>query len=136
MSSFSGSVTLVGNVVSKEGVELRFAPSGIAVAKFGLAVSNKDKQGNEATYFVDVTCFGPLAENASVSLQKGTRVLVWGDPDPQQWEKEGVVNRKFAVIAQAIGPELRFAQAEVSRVERMSSDKPTGSTDPSEDPFA
>ena len=74
-------VTVIGNVTRDP--ELRFTPSGQAIATFGLAVNRRwrNQQTNdweEQVSFFDVVCWRDLAENASDSLTKGTRVMVSG----------------------------------------------------------
>ena len=77
-------VELIGNVTRDP--ELRFTPNGAAVANFGLAVNRrwrnqKTNEWEEQVSFFDVVCWRELAENASESLTKGTRVMVSGRLD-------------------------------------------------------
>lgn len=115
-------VTLVGNVTRDP--ELRFTPSGQAVATFGLAVNrrwqNRQTQAwEEATSFFDVVCWAQLAENAAESVQKGTRLIVTGRLDQRSWEtQEGEKRSKVEIQADEIGPSLRWATAQVTRNER------------------
>ena len=134
MTSFLGTATIVGNLIGDP--ELKYSQGGQAYAKMTVAVSKKNKdKGTEATYFVDVTAFGKLAENTAASCSKGTRVVVFGDMDPQQWEKDGEVRRKFALLAIEIGPSLLYATAEVVKPERDA--KPVGAPKQEAlDPFA
>ena len=72
-------VTVVGNITRDP--ELRFTPTGQAVASFGLAVNRRwqnrqTQEWEEATSFFDVTCWAQMAENVSESLPKGVRILV------------------------------------------------------------
>ena len=116
------SVTLVGNVTRDP--ELRFTPSGQATASFGLAVNRvwNDRQTNErkeAVSFFDIVCWREMAENASESLQKGARVLVTGRLEQRSWETpDGDKRSKIEVIADEIGPSLRWATAEVRKNDR------------------
>ena len=78
-------VELVGNITRDP--ELRFTPSGAAVANFGLAVNRRwrNQQTNEweeQISFFDIVCWRELAENVSESLTKGTRVMVIGSTRP------------------------------------------------------
>jgi len=113
------SITLTGNVTRDP--ELRFAAgSGAAVLSLGLAVNNRKKAANgeweDEPNFFDVTAFGSLAENVAESVAKGTRVIVTGRLDWSQWDdKEGGKRSKVQVIADSIGPDLRWATANVTR---------------------
>jgi single-strand DNA-binding protein len=116
------SVTLVGNVTRDP--ELRFTASGQAVASFGLAVNRRwqNRQTNEweeATSFVDIVCWREMAENAAESLVKGSRVLVAGRLDQRSWEtSDGDKRSKIEVVADEIGPSLRWASAQITKNER------------------
>ena len=116
------SITLVGNITDDP--ELRFTPSGQANATFGLAVNRMwtDRQTNErreAVSFFDVVCWREMAENASESLHKGARVLVTGRLEQRSWETaEGEKRSKIEVVADEIGPSLRWATAEVRKNDR------------------
>lgn len=115
-------VDLVGNVTRDP--ELRFTPSGQAVATFGLAVNrrwqNRQTQAwEEATSFFDVVCWAQLAENVAESVSKGTRLIVTGRLEQRSWEtQEGDKRSKIEVIADEVGPSLRWATASVTRNER------------------
>ncbi|MGI9079696.1 MAG: single-stranded DNA-binding protein [Acidimicrobiales bacterium] len=116
------SVTLVGNITRDP--ELRFTPSGQATASFGLAVNRvwNDRQTNErkeAVSFFDIVCWREMAENASESLAKGARVLVTGRLEQRSWETgEGERRSKIEVVADEIGPSLRWATAEIRKNDR------------------
>jgi single-strand DNA-binding protein len=116
------SVTLVGNITREP--ELRFTASGQATATFGLAVNRvwNDRQSNErkeAVSFFDIVCWREMAENASESLSKGARVLVTGRLEQRSWETpEGDKRSKIEVVADEIGPSLRWATAEVRKNDR------------------
>ena len=121
--SNGNSVTLVGNVTRDP--ELRFTPSGQATASFGLAVNRRwqDRQSGEwqeVTSFFDVVCWREMAENASESLSKGARVLVSGRLEQRSWETNGEKRSKIEVVADEIGPSLRWASAVVTKNERRS----------------
>ena len=124
------SVYLVGNITRDP--ELRFTPSGQATATFGLAVNRRwqNRQTNEweeATSFFDVVCWREMAENASESLTKGSRVIVTGRLEQRSWEtQEGDKRSKVEVVADEIGRSLRWATAEVKKNDRRS---PNGSGD-------
>ncbi len=116
-------VHLTGNMTRDP--ELRFLNSGQAVTSFGLAINSRRK--NDATgewedgepEFYDVSCFGTLAENVAESLPKGTRVTLNGKMKYRSWETDsGDKRSKVEVVADAIGPDLRWATAEVTRTEK------------------
>lgn len=115
-------VTIVGNVTRDP--ELRFTPTGQAVASFGVAVNRRwqNRQTNEweeATSFFDVTCWQQMAENVCESVQKGTRVIVTGRLDQRSWETDNGERRsKIEVVADEVAPSLRWATASVVKNER------------------
>jgi single-strand DNA-binding protein len=115
-------VTIVGNVTRDP--ELRYTPSGQANATFGVAVNRvwTDRQSNERkeqVSFFDVVCWREMADNACESLSKGTRVIVTGRLEQRSWEdQEGNKKSKVEIVADEIGPSLRWASAEVTRNER------------------
>src|SRR5437762_7373759 len=124
------SVTLIGNITRDP--ELRFTPAGAATASFGLAVNRRwqnrqTQEWEEATSFFDVVCWREMAENASESLSKGSRVIVTGRLEQRSWEtQEGDKRSKVEVIADEIGPSLRWATAKAEKTERRSGDGPGG----------
>lgn len=115
-------VDLVGNITRDP--ELRFTPGGMAVAQFGLAVNRRRQDRNtnewkEETSFFDVVSYGTLAENVSESLARGSRVMVTGRLEQRSWEtQDGDRRSKIEVIADEIGPSLRWATADVTKNER------------------
>src|SRR5947199_10315971 len=120
--SNGNNVTLVGNITRDP--ELRFTPTGQATASFGLAVNRRwqnrqTQEWEEATSFFDVVCWREMAENASESLTRGSRVIVTGRLEQRSWEsQEGDKRSKIEVIADEIGPSLRWATAEVKKNDR------------------
>ncbi len=120
--AIGNSVDIVGNITRDP--ELRFTPGGMAVAQFGLAVNRRrqDRTTNEwkeETSFFDVVAYGSLAENISESLSRGSRVLVQGRLEQRSWEtQDGDRRSKIEVVADEIGPSLRWATAEVTKNER------------------
>jgi single-strand DNA-binding protein len=117
----TNSVTLIGNLV--EDPELRFTPSGIALATVRLAVSRRYRDRNEEwqeeTLFIRGTLWRDAAENCAESLTKGTRVIVTGRLELNQWEtKEGDKRSEIRVSVDEIGPSLRWATAAVTRSPR------------------
>lgn len=110
-------ITLVGNIVRDP--ELRFGQNGTAVLSSGIAV-NKRRQVNgeweEETSFFNIVMFGTLAENAAASIGKGTRVVLSGELVQRPYEtKEGESRSVVEVNVQAIGPDLRWATADVTK---------------------
>jgi single-strand DNA-binding protein len=120
--SNGNSITVVGNVTRDP--ELRFTPSGQPTASFGVAVNRRwqNKQTSEweeAVSFFDVVCWREMAENASESLSKGSRVIVTGRLEQRSWEtQEGEKRSKIEIVADEIGPSLRWATAEVKKNDR------------------
>lgn len=118
----SNHITLTGNATRDP--EIRFVPSGAAVVNFGLACNRRwfDKQANEWTEevaFFDIVCWRDLAENVAESVTKGTRLIVTGRMEQRSWETDNGEKRyKMEVIADEIGPSLRWATAQVSKNER------------------
>lgn len=114
-------VTLVGNL--SRDPSLHFTPSGQAKAEFGLAVNRSwtDRNTNEKkeqVSFFNVQCWGQLAENAASSLAKGSRAIVNGRLEQQSWEKDGEPKERIVVIADEVGPSLRWATTFIERNER------------------
>jgi single-strand DNA-binding protein len=114
-------IILSGNLV--DDVELRFTPSGAAVAKFRIASTErvKDKTTNEwkdgDSLFLSCTVWRQAAENVAETLQKGMRVVLTGTLKQRSYEtKEGEKRTVFEVEVDDIGPSLRNATAKVSKV--------------------
>lgn len=126
----TANVTLVGNLTRDP--ELRYTPNGASVANFGLAVNrrwqNRDsQQWEESTSFFNVTCWRDLAQNVCDSLEKGARVLVSGRLEQRSWETQNGERRSVVeVVADEVGPSLRWATAEVHRNERRTGDSAMG----------
>ena len=116
------SVTLVGNVTRDP--ELRFIASGQANCSFGLAVNRRwqnrqTQEWEEATSFFNVVCWREMAENVAESVTKGSRVVVTGRLEQRSWETDQGEKRSVVeVVADEIGPSLRWATAQVTRNER------------------
>lgn len=116
----SNTVTLIGNLVDDP--ELRFTPSGVAMAKVRFAVNRRyQRQGEwqEETSFFGGTLWRDAAENAAESLQKGMRVIVTGRLEQRSWETQEGDKRSIVEVAiDEIGPSLRWATATVTRSPR------------------
>jgi single-strand DNA-binding protein len=116
------SVTLVGNVTRDP--ELRFTNTGQANVTFGLAVNRRwqnrqTQEWEEATSFFDVVCWREMAENVSETITRGARVMVAGRLEQRSWEtQEGERRSKVEVVADEIGPSLRWATAQITKNER------------------
>jgi single-strand DNA-binding protein len=122
MANNLNSITVVGNITRDP--EMRFTPSGVSKVTFGVAVNRswRNQQTNEweeQTSFFNVVCWRELADNVGASLKKGTRVVVTGRLEQRSWETEQGEKRSVVeIVADEVGPSLRFATAEVHRVER------------------
>jgi single-strand DNA-binding protein len=95
-------VILVGNLTRDP--ELRYIPSGTAVADISLAINDRRKGPNgdwiEETTYVDVTLWARTAEIASEYLNKGSNVLIEGRLKLDTWEKDGKKNSKLRVVGE------------------------------------
>lgn len=114
------SVTLVGNITRD--LELRYTANGRGVASFGLAVSRRyqvNGEWQEQTSFFNVVVWGSTGENAAASLGKGSRVIVTGRLEQREYQtREGEKRTAIEVVADEIGPSLRWATAVVERTAR------------------
>ncbi|MGC4979027.1 single-stranded DNA-binding protein [Streptomyces sp. DT199] len=127
-------ITIVGNLTDDP--ELRFTPSGAAVAKFSVAVNRRqfDRQTNEwreaGTDFHRVSVWRDLAEHVAGTLTKGMRVIVVGDLRQRHWTDEKTNEKRSAweVTADAVGPELTFATATVTKSARTQGAAPGDDT--------
>jgi single-strand DNA-binding protein len=94
-------VTLMGNLTRDP--ELRQTPTGQNVTSFSLALNRSYKAQNgdwqEATDYIDIVAWGPLAERVSQYLSKGRRCLVQGRLQSRSWEQEGQKRSKVEVLA-------------------------------------
>jgi len=116
-------ITLVGNLVDDP--ELRFTPSGAAVAKFRVASTPRymDRQTNEwkdgESLFLTCNVWRQAAENAAETLQRGMRVIVQGRLKQRSYEtREGEKRTVFEVEVDEVGPSLRNATAKVTKTTR------------------
>jgi len=113
-------ITLVGNLTRDP--ELRFTTTGRGVASFGIAVGRRyqvNGEWQEQTSYFNVTAWGDLGENAAASLSKGTRIVVTGRLEQREYTtREGDKRTAIDVIADELGPSLRWATAQVERTPR------------------
>ncbi|MEV4432022.1 single-stranded DNA-binding protein [Streptomyces sp. NPDC049555] len=113
-------ITVVGNLVDDP--ELRFTPSGAAVAKFRIASTPRtfDRQTNEwkdgESLFLTCSVWRQAAENVAESLQRGMRVVVQGRLKQRSYEdREGVKRTVFELEVDEVGPSLKNATAKVTK---------------------
>ena len=142
-------ITVVGNLTADP--ELRFTPSGAAVANFTVAStpSSFDKATNEwkdgETLFLRCSIWRQAAENVAESLTKGTAVIVQGRLKQRSYTtKEGEQRTSYELDVDEIGPSLKFATAKVNRTTRgsggggfgASGGNSGGGSAPASDPWA
>lgn len=134
-------ITLVGNLVDDP--ELRFTPSGAAVAKFRMASTPRflDKQTNEwkdgESLFLSCNVWRQAAENVAESLQRGMRVVVQGRLKQRSYEtKEGEKRTVYEVEVDEVGPSLRNATAKVVKTQRGGAGGFGGQQQADNDPWA
>lgn len=116
-------ITVVGNLVDDP--ELRFTPSGAAVANFRIASTPRtfDKNSNEwkdgDALFLSCSVWRQAAENVAESLVKGMRVVIQGRLRSRQYEtREGEKRTVFEIEVDEVGPSLKYATAKVTRTQR------------------
>lgn len=142
-------LTFLGNLVDDP--ELKFTPSGHAVAKFRVASTPRtfDKQTNEwkdgDTTFLTVTAWRTLAQNIADSLTRGTRVIVHGALKQRSYEdREGVKRTVYEIEAEDVAPSLKTATAQVTKTtgngqqRQQTQQQPTGgygAQQPAADPW-
>lgn len=135
-------VTVVGNLTGDP--ELRFTPSGAAVASFTVASSSRvlDKTTNEwkdgDTTYLRCSVWRQYAENVAESLTKGTRVIVTGRLKQRSYEtREGEKRTVMEIEVEDVGPALRYATAKVNRVQRSGGGfEGGGAAAPADDPWS
>ncbi len=123
MAAGDTTITVIGNMVADP--ELRFTPSGAAVASFRIASTPRffDRQTNDwkdgDSLFLTCNVWRQYAENVAESLTKGMRVIVTGRLKQRSYEtREGEKRTVFEVEVDDVGPALRNATAKVNRVQR------------------
>ena len=117
-------ITIIGNLTNDP--ELRFTPSGAAVANFTVASTPRtfDRQSNEwkdgETLFMRCSVWREAAENVAESLQRGMRVVVQGRLKSRTYEtREGEKRTVFEIEVEEVGPALKYATAKVTRTTRQ-----------------
>jgi single-strand DNA-binding protein len=133
-------ITLVGNLTDDP--DLRFTPSGAAVANFTVASTPRffDKQTNEwkdsEALFLRCSIWRQAAENVAETLQRGARVIVTGRLKQRSYEtREGEKRTTFEVEVEEIGPSLKYATAKVTKTSRSGGNS-GGSSGGGNDPWA
>ena len=140
-------ITVVGNLTADP--ELRFTPSGAAVASFTVASTPRtfDRAANEwkdgEALFLRCSIWRQAAENVAESLTRGMRVVVQGRLKQRSFEtREGEKRTVIELDVDEVGPSLRYATAKVNRTQRGSSsggfgaDNPGAGSAPADDPWA
>jgi len=122
-------ITVVGNLTADP--ELRYTQGGLAVANFTIASTPKvfDKQSNEwkdgDALFLRASAWREFAEHIAGSLVKGSRVIAQGRLKQRSYEtKEGEKRTSIELELDAIGPDLRYATATVTRAQRSTGGQP------------
>ena len=125
MAAGDTAITIAGNLVSDP--ELRYTPTGQAVARFRVASTPRfmDRQTNEwkdgESLFLSCNVWRQAAENVAESLQRGMRVIVQGRLKQRSYEtKEGEKRTVYEVEVDEVGPSLRNASAKVTKTQRSS----------------
>lgn len=126
-------ITIIGNLVDDP--DLRFTPSGAAVANFRIASTPRtfDKQTSEwkdgETLFLSCAVWRQAAENVAESLQRGMRVIVTGRLKSRSFEtREGEKRTVFEIDADEVGPSLKSATAKVTKASRSGGGDSSGSS--------
>jgi single-strand DNA-binding protein len=115
-------ITLVGNITADP--ELRFTPSGAAVANFTIASTPRtfDKAANDfkdgEPLFMRCSLWRDAAEHAAESLTKGMRVIATGSLKQRSYEKDGQKRTVVELDVEEIGPSLKYATAKVTKAQR------------------
>lgn len=134
-------ITVVGNLVDDP--ELRFTPSGAAVANFRIASTPRtfDRQTNEwkdgEALFLSCSVWRQAAENVAESLTKGMRVVVQGRLKQRSYEdREGQKRTVVELEVEEVGPSLKYATAKIARVQRSGGGGGYGGGQGGDDPWA
>jgi single-strand DNA-binding protein len=105
--------TITGNLTADP--ELRYTPTGKAVAKLRIASTPRRPDGNGwtdgQTTYLDIEVWGPTAENVAESLGKGDRAIASGKLITQAWQSDNGPRSKLVLVAEEVGPSLRYATA-------------------------
>src|ERR1700684_3803132 len=129
----ANTTTITGNLTREP--EIRYTKDGQATAQLGVAVNRRwqdraTQEWTDANSFFDVVCWRDLAENVALALSKGMRVVVTGRLEQRSWETDdGEHHSKVEIVADEIGPSLRFATADVQRTQRRQAEQASESND-------
>ncbi|MEV6979848.1 single-stranded DNA-binding protein [Sphaerisporangium sp. NPDC051017] len=141
MAAGDTTITIVGNLVDDP--ELRFTPSGQAVARFRIASTPRfmDRQTNEwkdgESLFLTCNVWRQAAENVAESLQRGMRVILQGRLRQRSYEtKEGEKRTVYEVEVDEVGPSLRNATCKVNKTARQGGGGGGGGFGGGDDPWA
>jgi single-strand DNA-binding protein len=134
-------ITVVGNLTADP--ELRFTPSGAAVANFTVASTPRtfDRQSNEwkdgEALFLNCSVWRQAAENAAESLTRGMRVIVSGRLKARSYEtREGEKRTVFEIDVDEVGPSVKYATAKVTKTSRSGGGQGFGGGSGGDDPWA
>lgn len=124
-------LTICGNLTNDP--DLKFLPSGAAVASFTVACTPRNKKNDEwvdgDTVFYRCSAWRQHAENVTETLVKGSRVLVHGRFKAREYDKDGVTRMSIEIDVEHVGPELRYATAKINKVGRSGGDTSGGFDD-------
>lgn len=125
-------ITLAGNLGAD--VELRYSPNGTPVATFSVGVGSRKKEGegwtDGPTSWYRITAFKQLAEDCTEKLSKGSKVIVAGFLEVEEWtDKEGQKRNTTKVLAEEIGVSVRQSKAQREAQPQQSDPWVTSSTD-------
>lgn len=138
-------ITIEGRAVADP--ELRFASSGTAVCNVRLVASSRKKEGDEwvddKAFWINVKFFNKMAENVAETVTKGMEIVVSGRIHTEEWEVDGNKRSAPVVLADAVGPSLKWDAARIIKAERTTassgststSSAPASGSAPDEPPF-
>jgi single-strand DNA-binding protein len=116
----TNTITLIGNLTRDP--ELRYTAGGRGVASFGLAVNRRyqvNGEWQEQVSYFNIGCWGDLGENVAATMTQGNRCIVTGRMEQRDYETQAGEKRTvFEVVADEVGPSLRWATARIERTER------------------
>lgn len=126
-------VTFTGNTTADP--ELKFLPSGKAVASFTIVLSSRVKKGDEWVdgdpTFIRVSAWEAMAENVVESIHKGSRVTVTGRLSSRAWEtKEGEKRTSLELQADDVAASLRFATVQITKATKGGGGQQAPAVDP------
>ena len=130
-ASAMNQMTMIGNLGKEP--ELRYTNDSLPICSFSIGIS-ESKKSDDVTW-LDVTCFGELAENCAGSLSKGARVIVIGRFRRRKYEKkDGTTGYATELVADDVAANLRFATVTIDRGTRAPKTASSANND-AEEPF-